>query len=138
MPRNTDAIARDIAGFTPVGEDWLPLDLLLSELWAAGAPETAVRELLTVFERYPEEDGAGVVWSVVHGLESLPGYECELLKSVARCPSEFGVTMIGRLLNDGHLEVEGISLTDVLRNVLDQGKSERIRGVASRILARAS
>src|SRR5688500_5761862 len=75
MPRTTAAIAHDIATFAPKEDDWLALDSLVAELWQAGHPEQAIPELLSVFERYPEEEGFGVAWSVLHGLEALPNYE---------------------------------------------------------------
>ena len=64
--------------------------------------------MLRVFERYPDEDGAGVFWSIVHGLEALPGYEPFLVESYSkRAPSEFGVIMLGRILNSGQREIAG-------------------------------
>ena len=72
--RGTEQILADIDAFWPVGGNWLPLDNLLSELWSVGVPQPAIPVLLGIFERVPDEDGAGVLWSVVHGLESLTGY----------------------------------------------------------------
>jgi len=70
VPRKMASIACDIAKFAP-GENgnWRRLDVLLDELWQAGAPELATPEMLSIFERYPKEDGHGVMWSLVHGLE---------------------------------------------------------------------
>ena len=96
MPRTTADIAHDIATFVPKEDNWLALDELVAELWQAGHPQQAIPELLSVFERYPEEEGFGAVWGVLHGLEALPNYEPELLRSLARQPSEFGVRMVGR------------------------------------------
>ncbi|WP_446904859.1 hypothetical protein [Burkholderia sp. YIM B11467] len=129
-------IAHDIATFIPEGDNWLVLDLLLTELWQAGHPEQAIPELLSVFERYPEEDGSGVIWGVLHGLESLPNYEPELLRSIARQPSEFGVCMVGRLLNTGRREVDGISLLDTLRELAATAKSPLVRETAVGFVSR--
>jgi hypothetical protein len=46
-----------------------------------------------VFERFPDHDGYGVMWSVLHGIEAILNYEIELLASVRRLPTEFGVVM---------------------------------------------
>ncbi|WP_143751018.1 hypothetical protein [Burkholderia sp. HI2714] len=136
MFRATADIAHDIATFVPEDGNWLALDLLVTELWQAGHPEQAIPALLSVFERYPEEDGFGVIWGVLHGLESLPNYEQELLRSIARQPSEFGVCMVGRLLNAGIEEVGGISLLDTLHQLAATTKSPRIREAAAGFASR--
>lgn len=129
--RSTASIAHDIAHFvTKDDNDWLALDSLLAELWEVGTPELAIPELLSVFERYPEEGGYGVAWEILHGLEALPNYESELLRSLSRQPSEFGARMIGRLLNAGTAEVNGISLLEVLRELAATADSPRIREIA--------
>src|SRR5687767_12610970 len=117
MARATAQVVADIRVFRPSGEDWRQLDALLDELWATGEPGRHIRDLLDVLERFPEEDGDGVLWSIVHGLESLPGYEPELVRSVQRRPSEFGLMMVGRLLNSGESQVAGTSLVALLRSV---------------------
>ena len=137
MPRTTKNIASDIAAFRPEDSDWGILDSLLTELWQTGQPAKAIPELLGVFERYPEDDGFGVAWSVLHGLESLPNYEPELLRSVARQPSEFGVMMLGRLLNAGRHDVDGVSLLGTLRELASTARSSRIRDTAHRFVRRA-
>lgn len=136
MPRITANIARDIASFAPKENDWGVLDSLLTELWQTGQPAQAIPELLSVFERYPEDDGFGVASSVLHGLESLPNYEPELLRSLARQPSEFGVLLVGRLLNAGTQAVEGVSLLDKLRELATTASSTRIRDTAHGFVSR--
>jgi hypothetical protein len=103
MERTADQIITDIRDFQPVGGNWRQLDDLFEELWATGLAVRHIRDLLAVLERFPVDDGAGVLWSVVHGVESLPGREPELIRSVRRKPSELGVTMIGRLLTAVYL-----------------------------------
>jgi hypothetical protein len=75
------------------------------------------RALLGVFERFPEDDGYGIFWSIVHCLEACEGYESALIDSVARSPAEFNVLMVNRLLNGGLTEVDGQSLLAVLASV---------------------
>jgi hypothetical protein len=73
--------------------------------------------LLDIFERFPEPDGLGVFWGVVHALEACNGYEPSLMASVNRKPCEFNVLMINRLLNAGVTEIDGQSLIEVLQKV---------------------
>lgn len=79
---------------------------------ACGQPE--FRALLGVFERFPEDDGYGIFWSIVHCLEACKGYEPALIESVTRTPTEFNLLMVNRLLNGGVAEIDGQSLLSVL------------------------
>ena len=115
--RTAAQVVADIRAFQPVGGNWRRLDDLLNELWAAGTAGQHVPYLLEVLERFPEDDGAGVLWSVVHGVESLAMYEPELVRSVRRGPSMLSVTMVGRLLNGGVSEVGGVPLVGLLWEV---------------------
>ncbi len=117
MPRAAETILADIDTFEPADGEWIALDRLLEELWSGDVPPASARVLLRVFERYPEEDGEGVFWGIVHGLEAFPGYETALLEAVQRAPTEFSLLMVNRLLNGGRSEVDGVSLTAVLEAV---------------------
>jgi hypothetical protein len=91
-------ILNHIAGFVPTAGNWRPLDDLLGELWAAGVTAECLPVLLGVFERYPDEDGAGVLWGIVHGLEVLDlAYEGPLRASMSRRASHMGQIMLDRL-----------------------------------------
>ena len=116
VARASNQIVADILAFQPAGGNWLPLDHLAAEQWASGAAGHHVPELLAVFEQFPDEAG-GVLWGVLHGLESLPGYEPALVRSVRAQPSEMAVTMVGRLLYGGVVHVGGVSLVGLLREV---------------------
>lgn len=117
MPRTSQEIIDEIDVFHPIGGDWQSLDTLLAELWSTGEPHKHIAGLLAVLERFPGGDGAGVLWSIVHGLESLPGYESALIRSACRKPSELSVAMIGRLLNGGTTQIGEISLVELLREI---------------------
>ena len=98
MPRDVDEILREIEAFRPTDGVWLRLDDLLAELWNAGVPAHALPSLFRVFERFPDEDGEGVLWGIVHGVEALHfDYEQALRDSLARRSSDMGKTMLGRL-----------------------------------------
>ncbi|RLB54961.1 MAG: hypothetical protein DRI90_19825 [Deltaproteobacteria bacterium] len=70
--------------------------------------------LFSVFERYPDEDGYGVYWSILHGLEARSDYEPGLLASVRRKPSVFAATMLNRMSNGGHDTCSGVATIDLL------------------------
>lgn len=97
LARTTQQVLKEIKAFRPTDGEWLTLDELLDELWQLGVTHDAIPVLLGIFERFPDDDGAGVLWSIVHGLESLEGYESELRASVARTPSIMGTIMLKRL-----------------------------------------
>ena len=79
---------------------WERLSELTDALMAmpAGPPETAIPELFSVMERMPEVD-LGSPGPIVHTLETLKGYEAELMRSVRRSPSLLSLWMINRILN---------------------------------------
>lgn len=135
MSRAASDIVEDIRCFEPTGGNWLPLDRLLGELFQTGAGSLGIDAMLGVFERFPTDDGAGVFWSIVHGLESIPGYEGEVIKLVRRAPSEFPVLMLGRLLNAGVKEVGNTRLVPLLQEVTErQDVTPRARRVAQMFL----
>jgi hypothetical protein len=138
MARPVSAIIAAIEGFCPSGGHWLRLDTLLVELFESGSASQGIEALLRVFERYPsDEDGAEVFWAILHGLESLPGYEGHLIESVRGVPSEFGLIMIHRLLNAGRDEVEGVRLKFLLEQVAQNGSvAPRLRRIAQRFSER--
>lgn len=78
--------------------DWKDLDNLLDELWQTQLSESCLSVLFRVFERYYNDDGAGVFWSIVHGVEATAlDYENALRKSIANQQSEMGEIMLRRL-----------------------------------------
>ncbi len=98
--RDAALILRDIAAFQPSDGEWLPLEHLLEELWDTMPTKEALPVLFGVFERFPDDDGAGVLWSIVHGVEHLPfDYETALRQSYARTPSMMAETMLIRIAN---------------------------------------
>ncbi len=114
-------IVNAIKAFQPTNDEWLELDRLVEKLFESGTAAQEIVVLLSVFERFPLEDGAGVFWTIVHGIESLDGYEPHLVKSVERCPSEFGVLMLGRILRNGTTHIEGIDINSLLSEISAKG-----------------
>lgn len=120
--RTSHDIVKDIGQFQPQDGNWLKLQALLTELWETGEEENFTVELLEVFERFPEEDGAGVLWSIVHGLEHFKTYEIELIESLNRQPSEMGLLMLRRIKNTGTRTVGGIDLRKIVTDLLSNGR----------------
>jgi hypothetical protein len=95
---NRGALLQEIADFTPTDGNWLPFDELLGELWASGVTDECLASLFAVFERHPDDDGSGVLWGIVHGLEALDlEYESALRASMSRRPSLMARVMLDRL-----------------------------------------
>lgn len=137
MPRTTEEMIAAIRDFEPEGGSWLALDVLLGEFFQAGAGREGIDAMLAVLERHPTEDGAGVFWSIVHGLESLPGYEPALVESVRRAPAELSLVMIGRMLNAGVTEAGGVQLTSLVREVAgNEAVAPEIRRAAQKTIER--
>ncbi|EPS1221447.1 hypothetical protein QZN01_12745 [Burkholderia cenocepacia] len=96
--RSEQEVLSQIAQFSPACGDWLPLERLLEDLWSVAVSEKSLSVLFGLFERFPDSDGAGVLWSIVHGVESLDiPYEQELEKSLSQCSSHMGNIMMSRL-----------------------------------------
>jgi len=92
--RSKSSVLKEISIFKPVDENWLHLDDLLAELWAVGIESDDIPVLFSIFERFPENDGCGVFWSIVHGIESTGfDYGKELKSSIEKVPSEMGLIM---------------------------------------------
>jgi len=99
MSRQQNEILLEIDRFmpSPTG-DWRELDMLLSELWQGNVSTACLPVLFRVFERFPKDDGAGVFWNIVHGVESTDlDYEGPLRESLSRQPSDLGQIMLRRL-----------------------------------------
>lgn len=122
MRTSRDIIA-DINQFEPTDGNWLRLDTLLNELWETGDQEYFTTDLLKVFERFPDEDGAGVFWSIIHGVESFKSYERDLIDSLNRHPSEMGLLMLRRIKNTGTKTVGGIEISKIVTDLLNNERT---------------
>jgi hypothetical protein len=81
-----------------------------------------------VFERFPDETGQGVFFSIVHGIEHIGGYEEELLRSVYRKPSHGGVSMIHRMQNTGQTTINEKDIKALYKELLERSDlSDRLR-----------
>ncbi|WP_439623262.1 hypothetical protein [Gemmata sp.] len=88
----------------------------LADLYFTHAKASAHLDVwFRLYERFPEDDGFGVFWSFLHGIETHAGYEVLVVESVRRCPSRFPMLMVNRMLNSGIRKVDGVDLLDLLR-----------------------
>jgi hypothetical protein len=123
--RSVPAILRDIESFQPTEDgNWLVLDSLLQELWTEkkGPPEALV-PLFQLLERFPEDESAGVLWTVLHGIESYPQYETELVESLHRHPTDITVTMVHRIANSGQVLIAGQPIKNLYQIALAHPKA---------------
>lgn len=106
---------------SPAGDNWRELDALVSALFSSGPAQYAwVPALLRVFERFPRHDGHGVMWSILHGIESIPGYAPVLVEYVSRTPTEMGITMLRRIVQGGATAVGLVDLDELIARVESQ------------------
>ena len=139
MSRSSAEVAEAIDGFQPRDGEWLELDALLEELFHSDSPSSGINALLRVFQRFPTDDGAGVFWGIVHGLESLSDYEERLVESVIEQPSEFGIIMLHRLRNSGTTEVRGINLHAIFEaTARNELLADGVRSRARRLIGHGS
>ncbi|WP_282081573.1 hypothetical protein [Aquimarina algiphila] len=104
--KSTQEILSEIESFKPVDGNWLRLDELVNKLWESGKAELGINTLFRVFERYPNDDGAGVFWTILHGLETL-NYEESLYSSLMDKPSHMAINMLKRIENTNSELVAG-------------------------------
>jgi hypothetical protein len=116
--RSSQDIVNDINQFEPADGNWLELETLLNDLWSTGKQENFTIDLLRVFERFPGKDGAGVFWSIIHGVETFRSYESELVDSLNRQPSEMGLLMLRRIKNSGASTLGGVEIDKIVRDLL--------------------
>lgn len=107
-------LAEEIASFTPNDESWLDLEKLFEKAFSSTEPTTYFGAIFRLFERHPGDDGAGVFWSALHGMESVGGYELELASSFQRCPSEMARAMLIRIRNTGENNIAGMPISNLL------------------------
>lgn len=96
--RQVKEIIAEIESFESDDGNWLGLDKLATELWESGNPKIGIDALFGIFEKYPTDDGAGVFWTILHGLETLK-YEQKLYNSLIAKPSHMAIAMLKRIEN---------------------------------------
>ena len=103
-------------------DDWIGLEEILNSIYEANLEEKCLNSMFRIYERYPCEDN-DILWGMLHGIESIPSYENELLKSIERQPSFFTTLMINRILNTNISHIEGQSLMDILIKIQSDSRT---------------
>lgn len=116
-------ILSEIESFEPDDGNWLRLDRLLDELWETPNPEFGINTLFGVFERYPTEDGYGVFFTILHGLETLDYEQC-LYNSLLDKPSYMGINMLKRIENTNSESIAGKSIKELKEFIKNNPKIE--------------
>jgi hypothetical protein len=106
-----DAAIRE---FTPIDGDWRPLDNQFDLAFSDSDPSLYYHAMFNLFERFPEDDGSGVFWSALHGMEAVGGYENLLLQYHRRWPNLMTNTMLRRMLNAGETNIGGVEIASLL------------------------
>jgi hypothetical protein len=116
MARSVSSLLHALATFQP-HESWVEVDDLLAELWEQGPPQEALLPLFRFLERFPTDNSGGVLMGLVHGIETFPAYEHELVDSLRRQPTEMTLLLLRRLANTGQLTVAQFRISDVYREI---------------------
>ena len=109
-------VLNDIDQFNPVNGNWLRLEELFDELWKSGQPRKEIESALSVFEKFPEEDGSGVFWTLLHRIETLD-YEQKLYDSLKSRPSMMTLIMLSRIEKSGTDTIAGNPINE-LKNLI--------------------
>lgn len=122
-------IAKEIDNFSPVDGNWLELDKLVCEIKDINSD--IITSCLAVFERFPEQDGAGVFFSIIHALEYHGGFENELANSVINKPNQWNLLMLNRFLNADIDVIGDYAIYQLLMGVINNNSlSEELRNLA--------
>jgi len=126
-------ISKEIEGFSPANGEWLKLDELISNI--KNMTEKEISACLGVFERFPNENGAGVFFSIIHSLEHFGGYESLLAESVIKKPNEWNLLMLNRMLNADIDMAGNFTIFELLTNVINnESLSSQLRETAQEYL----
>jgi hypothetical protein len=109
-----NTLANQISDFEPVDGNWLPLEVLFESAFSSIKPVAYYPAIFALFEQFPDDDGAGVFWSALHGMEAVGEYEEDLLNSFQRHPTLMVEAMLIRLRNAGETIVEGIPIDQLI------------------------
>jgi hypothetical protein len=119
LDRDSGELAAAIDAITSVTDEagLQRLQLLLDEFFKQSDGDRHLDAWFRLFERFPEDDGHGVFWSILHALEAFDGIGSFVVASVQRKPSEFAVLMVNRMINGGVESVNGVRLLSLLEAV---------------------
>ncbi len=109
-----DDVDTAIREFLPKHGMWLPLEQHFGQAFRSPDPRMYYQAIFNLFERFPDNDGAGVFWSAVHRMEAVGGYESLLLQHFRRYPSLMTRAMLRRILNSGQSHIGGVAISSLI------------------------
>jgi len=109
-----DQLDHDIREYDPGDGDWRSLDSLITRAFESPDPRKYYDAIFNLFERFPSEDGAGVFWSALHGMESVGDYEDALLRYFRRHPNLMTTTMLRRIRKTGQSHIGQIEISKLI------------------------
>ena len=108
-----DELDNAIREFSPTDGDWRLLESLFEVAFSSADPRAYYNAIFNLFERFPDEDGAGVFWSALHGMEAIGGYEVPLLGYFRRWPNLMTKVMLQRIQNSGQDSIQGVLISSL-------------------------
>jgi hypothetical protein len=136
MSRDIRQIVADIDALpTADGDDLDRLQTLIDEYFASTAATAHIDVWFRLYERFPNDHGHGVFWTILHGLEAQSGCDAAVVASVRRRPTHYPVMMVNRMLNADICTAAGVDLLGLLRQVAaDKRAAAGVREDAERFL----
>ncbi|ERJ58724.1 hypothetical protein [Sphingobacterium paucimobilis] len=114
-----ETLVQRLNAINPNDESLYEVDAIIALLNNLDVHEAkkAIEPLLKIFERLDEGHYDGVLWSIIHGIEGLKEYEDDLIVSVNRCPNEYNLLMINRILNSGQRTFKSTDYLSLLQDL---------------------
>jgi hypothetical protein len=136
MSRDIRRVVADIDALPTADSDDLDrLQGLIDEYFASPTAAAHIDVWFRLYERFPDEHGHGVFWTILHGLEAQPGCDAAVVASVRRWPTHYPVLMVNRMLNADIRSAAGADLLGLLQQVAaDEKLAAGVREDAERFL----
>ena len=93
------ALDHSIREFLPKDDSFVELEGFFEAAFSSADPTNYYDAIFNLFERFPEDDGSGVFWSALHGMEHVGGYEVKLKQYHRRWPNIMTNIMLQRIAN---------------------------------------
>ncbi|WP_133586474.1 hypothetical protein [Sphingobacterium yanglingense] len=139
MKMEIEKLIDQLNAINPNDDSLYDVDSIIELIYKLDTSEAkkAIDPLLRIFERLDEDHYDGVLWSIIHGIEGLKEYEEDLIKSVNRCPNEYNLLMINRILNSGQGSYKSTDYLSLLKELNTNNKlspflKEEIKGYIDR------
>ena len=136
MSRDIRQVVAEIDALpTADSEDLDRLQALIDEYFASPDAATHIDVWFRLFERFPDDHGHGVFWTILHGIEAQPSSDSAVVASVRRRPTHYPVLMVNRMLNGGIPAAAGMDLLAILRQIAaDERVPATVRADAEQFL----